>query len=267
LIGGHVPRDTDPLDVYRDFMVIPDILAHRWASLQQQMKEVGIAQPHLAVTELQMFARLGAAGRGTTRLTHENLVNPATLAEALYDALIYHRAIELAPFVTMVTHSATVNHGGGLRKQQERVFANPCHHLQAAMAELAEAMPVQVHVESPEETAPRVLPDLKSAAEDFRFAAIDALAAADSDGTLWLSLVHRGSQGPIEVSVQVAGAAINTTAELRTLSADVPWAVNSLDTPDHVRPIDSTIVVQDSRLVLTLRPWSWVRVRIPTATR
>jgi hypothetical protein len=40
---------------------------------------------------------------------------PATLAEALYDTLFYHVAVRNAPLVEVITHSATVNHGGRLR--------------------------------------------------------------------------------------------------------------------------------------------------------
>ena len=267
LIGGQVPRDTDPLDVYRDFMAVPDVLSARWAALRQQMLEANIPSPQLAVTELQLFARVGQAGAGTARLTHDNLVNPGTLAEALYDALIYHRAIRLAPFVTMVTHSATVNHGGGLRKQRERVYANPCHYLQAAMAELAGATPVAVQVESPDEVAPFVLPDLKSATTGCSYKTIDAMAAVDPQGTCWVSLVHRGSQGPIDVTVELAGAALSDAAELRTLTADVPWAANSLEDPQRVRPIDSQVEVHDSRVTLRLAPYTWVRMRIPAAAQ
>ena len=148
LIGGAVPLKTDPLDVFRDFMAVPDVLAAKWSRLQQDMAAAGIAQPRLAVTELQMFAHLGPAdGNEPVRLTRENLVTPATQAEALYDVLIYHRAIRLAPLVEMVTHSATVNHGGGLRKERERVYANPCHWSQAGFAAFAGARPVKIEVD------------------------------------------------------------------------------------------------------------------------
>ena len=102
-------------------------------------------------------------GDASACLTHENLVSPGTHAEGLYDVLIYHAAVRLAPFVELVTHSAIVNHGGGLRKEHERVYANPCHYAQAAFAAFAGARPVQVELESAVERAPLVLPELKKA--------------------------------------------------------------------------------------------------------
>ena len=59
LIGGQVSADTDPLDVFRDFMAVPEVLEQKWAALRDDMKKGGIADPRLAVTELQMFAHVG----------------------------------------------------------------------------------------------------------------------------------------------------------------------------------------------------------------
>ena len=266
LIGGEVPAATDPIDVFRDFMAVPDVLATKWAGLQRDLREAGVKEPRLAVTELQMFARIGRAGDGAVaRLTHASLVAPATLAEALYDVLIYHRAVRMAPFVELVTHSATVNHGGGLRKDREHVYASPCHYAQAMFAEMAGAVPVRVDVDSPKEHAPRVLPQLRSAASECTFQAIDVLSAMASDGGLLISLVHRGTNGPIRATIQLQGFDAGPRAELRTLSAELPWAANTFDSPETILPVGSSIPVRDGQLVLTIKPFSVVRVRIPTA--
>lgn len=268
LIGGDVPRVTDPLDVFRDFMAVPDVLAGKWAGLRRDMEAAGIESPRLAVTELQMFAHLGPRGSGEKeRLGSDNLVSPGTLAEALYDVLIYHRAIRQAPFVEMVTHSATVNHGGGLRKERERVYAQPCHYAQTAFAEFAGATPVQIECRSPEEQAPMVLPDLKNAAQECRYESLDGLAAVAADGSLLVSLVNRGSAGPLSLAMEIKDFDAAPTAELRTLSADVPWAVNRLESPNAVAPVDSTVAVVEGRLTLDLKPYTVARLRIPTRAR
>ena len=111
-------------------------------------------------------------------------MNPSTQAEALYDVLIYHAAVRLAPFVEMVTHSATVNHGGGLRKTRERVFANPCHYAQSMFAAFADAIPVKTDLTCSTEKAPLVLPDLRNVTKSWTGKVLDVLAAESSDGTL-----------------------------------------------------------------------------------
>jgi alpha-N-arabinofuranosidase len=267
LIGGTVSPDCDPLDVFRDFMAVPQVLERRWAALRDDMAKAGVRQPRLAVTELQMFARLGSlpAGGPKPQLTAERLVTPATQAEALYDVLIYHAAVRLSPFVELVTHSAVVNHGGGLRKEHERVYANPCYYAQAIFAELAGATPVAVEVEAPGQQAPRVLPGLKDASSHESYPVLDALAAATADGDLLISLVHRGTAGSLRVVVILDGCAAGGPAEVRTLAADVPWAANSLESPQAVRPVDSTVAVRDGKLVLEVRSYSVLRVRIRNA--
>ena len=265
LIGGQVTPAVEPLDVYRDFMAVPEVLEQKWGALRQDMVKAGVKQPRLAVTELQMFARLDRSTRSDApaKLTHQNLVSPGTLAEGLYDVLIYHAAVRLAPFVEMVTHSATVNHGGGLRKERERVYANPCHYAQAAFAAFAGATPVAVELETAVERAPMVLPELKSAAREASFSAIDALAAVAKDGSLLLSIVHRGSAGMVSLTVDLQDFKSSKAAEVRTLTAEVPWAVNTLEKPETVKPKDSTTPVRNGQLELKLAPYTFARVRIP----
>lgn len=265
LVGGNVPADTDPLDVYRDFMVVPDILEHRWGQLRDDMRRARIDQPSLAVTELQMFARIGEPSKKDAPrvLNHANLVSPNTHAEGLYNVLIYHAAIRLAPFVEMVTHSATVNHGGGLRKSRERVFANPCHYAQAMFADFAEAMPVAVELDAPEQEAPRVLGDLRNVTEICKYKAVDAIAALDDKGDLLISIVHRGTSQPIDLDIGLDGFKASSRVELKTLAADMPWEANTLENPQAVKPMAATAICNANRLSLTLQPYSFTCVRIP----
>lgn len=265
LIGGTVSPRVEPLDVYRDFMAVPEVLERKWAALRDDMRQAGVRQPSLAVTELQMFAHLGSRPEGDApaRLTHRNLVGQPTLTEGLYNVLIYHAAVRLGPFVEMVTHSATVNHGGGLRKERERVWAHPCHHAQAAFAAFAEATPVAVELETAMERAPLVLPDLRNATREASFGAVDALAALAAEGSLLLSVVHRGTGGPLRLAVELSDFDPAATAEARTLAADVPWAANTLEQADAVAPVDTKLPVRDRRLEVELRPFSFVRLRVP----
>lgn len=264
LIGGDVPPSVDPLDVFRDFMAVPEVLEQKWAGLRGDMTAAGIKDPRLAVTELQMFAHIGRNGStdAPRRLNHDNLVNPATHAEGLYDVLIYHTAIRLAPFVEMVTHSATVNHGGGLRKTRERVFANPCHYAQSMFASLAEAIPVKTELVCPQKDAPVVLPELRNVAKDWMYKTLDTLAARASNGDLLLSLVHKGTEA-VQLDVAVKDFTPAGPAQVQTLAADVPWAQNSLEAPKAVAPVMSTMPWNGDRQSLTLAPYSYTLVRIP----
>jgi len=262
LVGGQVPADTEPLDVFRDFMAVPQVLEQKWAALERDMKNAGISNPRLAATELQMFARIGKASSADAprRLSHDRLVNPATHAEALYDVLIYHASVRLAPFVEMVTHSATVNHGGGLRKDRERVFANPCHYAQAMFAAFADAVPVKIELTGPVEAAPLVLPDLKNAASTCSYQTIDALAAQARDGSLLISVVHRGTSGPVDLEIVMKDFVSTAEVEIQTLSADVPWATNTLEKPETITPVSTTGKIENGKLLITVKPYTVLRI-------
>jgi len=258
-----VPRRTDPMDVFRDFMHVPDILERRWGELRGDMETHGIKEPRLAVTELQMFAHLGRPEPGSEgeRLTPENLVTPSTLAEALYDTLVYHAAVRLQPFVELVTHSATVNHGGGLRKERERVYANPCYYANLLFANFADARPVKTELQTPQEQAPFVLPDIKNLPEGKTFAAVDALAALNPRGDLLVSLVHRGDASSIRVAIDVQGFTPGDKANVQVLSGPKPWSANTLAEPHAIEIHSSETAIQGSSLALDLPPCSVVQCR------
>jgi alpha-N-arabinofuranosidase len=264
LVGGQVPADTDPLDVFRDFMAVPQVLEEKWAALENDMKNAGISDPRLAVTELQMFARIGrpSSADAPRLLSNDRLVSPETDAEALYDVLIYHTAVRLAPFVEMVTHSATVNHGGGLRKTRERVYANPCHYAQAMFAAFADAMPVKIELTSPTQAAPLVLPDLKNVTSTCSYQTIDALAAQSQDGSLLISVVHRGTSGPIDLEIAIKDFASTADVEIQTLSADVPWATNTLERPEAIIPMSTAVKIVNGKLLITIKPYTVLRMTV-----
>jgi alpha-N-arabinofuranosidase len=175
---------------------------------------------------------------------------------------MYHTAIRLSPFLEVITHSATVNHGGGLRKSREHVYANPCHYAQTAFAALSGATVLPVEIASCTETTPRVLPDLSNAVKDqLNYSAIDAIAARNQDG-IWLYIVNRKT-APVNLTVELAGFTATDAAEVQSLTAELPWSSNSLQDPDEIKPINSKVTLQQGKLQLSLAPYTVVRVRLP----
>ena len=152
--------------------------------------------------------------------------------------------------------------GSGLGRGYH-VTANPCHYAQAAFTELAGATPVAVQIGSPAEEAPRVLPDLKNATPACAYRAIDAQAAVAADGSVLVSIAHRGTSGPIRLTVHVEDFPAKGPAEVRRLTADVPWAANTLEHPERVKPADEPAEVNRGKLTLELKPFTIVRVRVP----
>jgi alpha-N-arabinofuranosidase len=162
----------------------------------------------------------------------------------------------------MITHSATVNHGGGLRKERERVYANPCYHAQRLFAEFAEGKPLKIELQSGSEQAPLVLPDIKNWDKDRAFRSVDALAAQASNGDLLISVVHRGTTGPLRLVVKLDGFPAGDKAQITTLGGTVPWAANTLENPGAVEPVGTEAEVRDGAMILPLQPFSIIQARL-----
>jgi alpha-N-arabinofuranosidase len=162
----------------------------------------------------------------------------------------------------MVTHSATVNHGGGLRKERERVYANPCHYAQAMFAAFADAVPVKIELTCPTQTAPLVLPDLRNVTSTCSYKTIDALAAQSQNGNLLISLVNKGTSGPVELEIVIKDFASTADVEMQKLSADVPWAVNTLDKPETITPKTTTAKIENGRIQITIKPYTVLKITV-----
>ena len=119
------------------------------------MREAGIEDPHYAITELQLTVSeadgsdhvLLPPWRGSCH--HDpsvDLPSKKSIAEAVWDASIIHDAICTEGGMELITHTGAVNHGGGLQKQKERVWADPCHYGHQLGSALFEKTPVGVDV-------------------------------------------------------------------------------------------------------------------------
>ncbi len=263
LVGGMVSRQDDPMDVYMDFMGVPKILSRRWGKLREEMESAGISDPRLAVTELQMFAHLPSKKDGEDEsLSHANLTNPPSMGEALYDILIYHEAVRLSPFIDIITHSATVNHGGGLRKERERVYSNPCHYAQSLFAMMHGAIPLQTAVDTGVVRMPVVLGDVKSARENEEYGKVDALAALSPSGDLLLSIVNRSKGESMQVLAYLSAIRTEGVATMWILRSEHPWDRNTLEQPAKIVPSEKKGMVREGKLSVELPPFSYTFIRI-----
>jgi alpha-N-arabinofuranosidase len=264
LTGGSVDAETEPVELYHAFMGYPTVLEERYNALKESMREAGIEDPHLAITELQLFAHFRGKVEAHGQLTPEMVPRPDTMAEALSLALIVNMCVRLGDFVEMLTHSATVNHGGGLRKEQEIVYANPVHYAHALGHALANAVPVAVQVSCDTFSTRRAfghIPPLDG------IPVLDAMAAVSEDGDLILTLVHRsGEAGPIDVEISLEGFASDDQAQVTTLKGRTWHDRNTLEASERIVPRRTEIeLAAPDRLDITLQPFSLTLVRLTSA--
>ncbi|MCY3020352.1 MAG: alpha-N-arabinofuranosidase [Planctomycetota bacterium] len=255
-----VNAQTDPTDAFHAYMGQAADLGRQYRAVRQRMVNAGLSKPRWAVTECQLFAHFQGEAPPGAKLTPQTMFNPATIAEALYFSTLVHECIRLGDFVELFTHSATVNHGGGLRKTKERVWANPVHYAHTLGAALFDAKPVAVKLTSGTySTASRYgcIPPLKDVP------VVDALAALADDGkSLVVMLVHRcATAGPIALGLELSNFAAAAEAEVATLAGEAWHSQNTETEPEKIKPRMTAARVEDGRkLALTLAPYSVTRL-------
>jgi alpha-L-arabinofuranosidase len=131
-------------------------------------------------------------------------------------------------------------------------------------AAFAAAVPLKIELSCPTQAAPLVLPDLKNVTSDCSYKTIDALAAQSQDGNLLISIVHRGTSGPIDLEITIKDSDMTGRAEIQTLTADVPWAANTLEKPEAITPIATTAKIENGKMLITVRPYTVLKI---TASR
>ncbi len=84
---------------------------------------------------------------------------------------------------------------------------------------------------------------------------VDAIAARDGSGTLWLSLTNLDPTRPAEIAASLVGTTV-ASASGETLTAPAVDSVNTFDAPEAVAPRPASATVQNGRLTVTLAPKS-----------
>jgi alpha-N-arabinofuranosidase len=261
LAGGQVDAATDPDELYRAFMGYSEQLADQYAALEEQMRAAGVSDPKLDVTELQLFATLDSGGDADATdgasggLTPETMPTSTTISEALYDATIRHALIRLGEFAELLTHSATVNHGGGLWKEGEHVWANPCHYGRSMATAQAGGTPVAVEVACDSIATGTTFREI----DPVDVLAVDAMVTVDGN-ELTVVLVNRTSRSePISTTPELEAFDAADEATVTALGGEAMHDENTRDEPERIVPESETVPV-DGELTVELPPYSMARV-------
>jgi len=84
---------------------------------------------------------------------------------------------------------------------------------------------------------------------------VDAIAAKDSSGKLWLAITNLDPNQPAEIEASVAGVSAKSVSG-ETLTAPKVDSVNTFDAPNTVVPKPFSAKVQNGKLLLKLEPKS-----------
>jgi alpha-L-arabinofuranosidase len=268
LTGGPVDAQTDPMELFHAFMGYQGQLDREYRDLRQRMLDAGIKNPRLAITELQLFSYYTgkAPAKGEAALSPRTMPVPQTISEALYDATMINACIRLGDFVEMFTHSATVNHGGGLEKRKERVWANPCYYGRWMGRDLAGGIPVRVELSSGTYSTQHQF-GLIVPMKDVPL--LDAMAVVSADeATLTVMLVHRGGAAePITLDLDPGQFQANPEVKVLTLAGKTMYDRNTLDEPEKIKPQPSMLKLETGKGRIILRPFSLTRLTFQKSVR
>jgi alpha-N-arabinofuranosidase len=84
---------------------------------------------------------------------------------------------------------------------------------------------------------------------------VDALAARDTSGKLWLEITNLDPEKPLDIDAAVTGLTVKS-AKGETLTAPAVDSVNTFAVPNTVMPKPISARVKDGRLTLTVEPKS-----------
>ncbi len=248
LIGDGIPATADPREVYESLMGYTWQFEGYMRRLGAQMAAGG-ATPCFALTELQIFTNKA------------ELPNNGTLSEALFLSGMINSSMRLDGMVELITHSALVNHGGGLRKSREIVFAGPVHYASTLYATQTGTTPLRMQVLCPMfDTTEKYSPAVKGVPY------LDAAALLDAEGgSLTLIATNRHPEKALAATVALAGFQAAPEAAVGTLGGASYMAVNTAEDPENVKIVESKTACTDGRIAHTFPPHSITTIRVARA--
>jgi alpha-N-arabinofuranosidase len=247
LYGNNLGPDENPLDIYNAFMAFSADFGNFAKELVASSAAAGRA-PHVAVTELQVFTH------------HPGQPKADNMADVLHTAGYIFAAVRSKGLIDMITHSAMLNHGGGLRKERGLVYANPTWWVTNLFASQDCLTPLGVKVDGPSL-------DFKAKyfAKDAIVPYVDAVALADpARQTVNVFVINRHPDKAIDAIMEIDGlpGKLAGKADIVTVAGPAFTAANTFDEPQAVHPKESKATVRAGKLKISLPPVSCMRITL-----
>lgn len=225
LLGSGARETRDAKQVFQALMGFPNVYTGILERAAAPIVEAGLP-PRVAITELQLFTNVGY------------LPNNQTLTEALWTAQIINVGIRSQGGVEMITHSALLNHGGGLRKRYERVWASPVHWVHHLYATQSGVRPLRGTYTGPCFDGPAV----RGISTARRVALLDAMPLLSADGReVTLIVVNRSAEKDLPAKINLHAFRARGKVRAWTLTAPSFMAVNTVEKPDAVQPVEKEV--------------------------
>jgi alpha-N-arabinofuranosidase len=231
LVGSHIPREANPKEVFLEYIGFSWAYADLLHELAAPMKEAGLL-PKLAITELSIF-------------THKpNLPHVDNLSEALYYSGIVNTAMRSQGLVELITHSALINHSGGLTKDRGVVYPHPLWLALSLYSVQPGIQPVHIEIEGPTfDSSGEWLKKVEGVP------VLDAVALLSEDQEdLVIFLTNRHPEEALDVEISLGSFSCRLGVETQELHGDSFLSANRWDATDTVRISKKRIRISDGYL-------------------
>lgn len=219
LIGAEVPADTPAEKMYAGTASFPVFAEQDILRMLKQMSDGGVKDPRIAITEMMIYAQ------------RPGQPNCDLQAEVPFYAGMLNLGIRLDGKLEMLTRTAIVNHGAGLRKVKEMVFANPVYYANKLYGTQSGRWPVRLRITGPHYDFDGLpsLPAVKDAS------CLDAVALLDDSGKeLNLLVTNRSAADELSARIALKDFTHKAGVRVQSLSGKDFMAGNSFDNPTEI---------------------------------
>lgn len=236
------PADADSGLLHDELMAFAHGYDAYVAMMAAPMVEAGLT-PRVAVTELMILRDLGGAP------------NYGMQSETLFTAGIYHAAMRSNGLIELITRSALLNHGGGLRKEHSIVYANPVWHVLQLYGAQKGTIPTPAATSSPMiHTTGQWIGDAA------QLPGLDAMGLLDERGKTWsVFVINYDRERAIDAELHLANFPARSRVEGAVVAADSFDSRNTLADTEAVSVVTFDTTCQDGRIRHTFPPVSVTR--------
>ncbi len=246
LVGGYLHDPADPVEVWKDLVAYAENYPEYLNDLvAEPMLNAGV-EPRVAVTELMDWPR------------HPQLGNVTSISGALWYSAMINVAIRSKGLIELITHSALLNHGGGLQKDRGVVFTDPVYWANYLYSTQPGTIPVKITSDTP----------TFDSSGDFiikkkNMPVLDAVALMDEKGkTCTIFLTNRSHDTGQKVSLSLREFKADKHVERVTIRCNDLALRNTWKEPERILPKFDTIKIGDEEINCTLPPLSLVRLSL-----
>ncbi|HOE65101.1 MAG TPA: alpha-L-arabinofuranosidase C-terminal domain-containing protein [Candidatus Hydrogenedentes bacterium] len=236
------PADADPARLHDELMAFAHGYDAYAGMMAAPMAEAGLV-PRIAVTELMILRDKGGEP------------NYATQSESLFTAGVYHAAMRSNGLIEIITHSALLNHGGGLRKEHSVVYANPVWHAIHLYGSQPGTIPTPA-----ETTAPTIETKGEWIGAPASCPALDVMGLLDENGKTWsIFVINYDREQSLRAELTIDGFPARAKTEGAVVAGDAFTAKNTFQKPTAIGIKTFAAELRDGRIRHAFPPVSITR--------